>query len=41
MRQIEAQVLEGQAMDWVVGQAKVTEKPATFGDLTQFGQTEN
>jgi len=41
MRQIEAQVLEGQAMDWVVGQAKVTEKPATFGDLTQFGQSEN
>ena len=41
MRQIEAQVLEGQAMDWVVGQAKVTEKPATFGDLTQFGQAEN
>jgi len=40
MRQIEAQVLEGQAMDWVVGQAKVTEKPATFGELTQFGQAE-
>jgi trigger factor len=38
MRQIEAQVLEGQAMDWVVGQAKVTEKPATFGELTQFGE---
>ncbi|MEJ0084691.1 MAG: trigger factor [Pseudomonadota bacterium] len=41
MRQIEAQVLEGQAMDWVVGQAKVTEKPATFGELTQFGQNAN
>ena len=40
MRQIEAQVLEGQAMDWVVGQAKVTEKPATFGELTQFGQAD-
>jgi trigger factor len=41
MRQIEAQVLEAQAMDWVVGQAKVTEKPATFGELTQFGETAN
>jgi trigger factor len=41
MRQIESQVLEAQAMDWVVSQAKVTEKPATFGDLTQFGQAES
>lgn len=41
MRQIESQVLEAQAVDWVVGQAKVTEKPATFGDLTQFGETAN
>ncbi len=41
MRQIEAQVLEAQAMDWVAGQAKVTEKPATFGELTQFGQSAN
>jgi len=40
MRQIEAQVLEAQAMDWVVSQAKVTEKPATFGELTQFGQAD-
>ena len=40
MRQIESQVLEAQAMDWVVGQAKVTEKPATFGELTQFGQAD-
>jgi trigger factor len=37
MRQIEAQVLEQQAIDWVLGQAKVTEKPATFSELTQFG----
>src|SRR6185295_16230723 len=36
MRQIEAQVLEQQAIDWVLGQAKVTEKPATFSELTQF-----
>ena len=37
MRQIEAQVLEAQAIDWVLGQAKVTDKQATFADLTQFG----
>jgi trigger factor len=41
MRQIEAQVLEGQAMDWVVSQAKVTEKSSTFGELTKFGQSDN
>jgi trigger factor len=39
MRQIEAQVLEAQAIDWVLGQAKVTDKQATFSELTQFGQT--
>ncbi|HTU65119.1 MAG TPA: trigger factor [Steroidobacteraceae bacterium] len=37
MRQIEAQVLEQQAIDWVLGQANVTEKPASFSELTQFG----
>jgi trigger factor len=40
MRQIEAQVLEAQAIDHVLGQAKVTDKPATFSELTQFGQNE-
>jgi trigger factor len=40
MRQIEAQVLEGQAIDHVLSQAKVTDKPATFSELTQFGQQE-
>jgi trigger factor len=40
MRQIEAQVLEAQAIDHVLSQAKVTDKPATFSELTQFGQTE-
>ena len=39
MRQIETQVLEQQAIDWVLSQAKVTDKPATFSDLTQFGQS--
>jgi trigger factor len=38
MRQIESQVLEQQAIDWVVSQAKVTDKNLTFSDLTQFGQ---
>ena len=40
MRQIESQVLEIQAIDWVLGQAKVTDKPATFSELTQFGQAQ-
>jgi trigger factor len=40
MRQIESQVLEQQAIDWVLGQAKVTEKPASFTDLTKFGQAD-
>jgi trigger factor len=40
MRQIESQVLETQAIEWVLGQAKVNDKPATFTDLTQFGQAQ-
>lgn len=40
MRQIESQVLESQAIEWVLGQAKVTDKPATFAELTQFGQAQ-
>jgi trigger factor len=39
MRQIESQVLEQQAIDWVLGQAKVTEKKSTFSELTKFGQS--
>jgi trigger factor len=39
MRQIESQVLEQQAIDWLLGQAKVTDKPSTFSELTKFGQT--
>ena len=38
MRQIESAVLEDQVVDWVVGKAKITEKPATFAELTGFGQ---
>ena len=40
MRQIESQVLEQQAIDWVLGQAKVTEKPSSFAEITKFGQVE-
>jgi len=41
MRQIEAQVLEQQAIEWVLGQAKVSEKPSTFSELTQFAVNES
>ena len=40
MRQIEAQVLEAQAIDHVLAQAKVTDKPSSFSELTQFGQND-
>lgn len=40
MRQIESQVLEQQAIEWVLGQAKVNEKPSSFAELTKFGQAE-
>jgi trigger factor len=38
MRQIESQVLETQAIEHVLSQAKVTDKPASFAELTKFGQ---
>jgi trigger factor len=38
LRHIESTVLEEQALDWVLGQAKVTEKPVTFTELTGFNQ---
>ncbi len=38
MRQIESAVLEDQVVDWVVSKAKITDKPATFTELTGFGQ---
>ncbi len=40
MRQIESAVLEDQVVDWVVGKAKINEKPATFSELTGFGQSQ-
>ena len=40
MRQIESQVLEAQAIEHVLSQAKVTDKPSSFAELTKFGQNE-
>src|SRR5690349_21162599 len=40
MRQIESQVLETQAIEWVLSQAKVADKATTFAELTQFGQSD-
>jgi len=40
MRQIESQVLEQQAIDWVLGQARVTDRSSSFSELTKFGQSE-
>jgi trigger factor len=40
MRQIESQVLEQQAIEWVLGQAKVKEAPSSFSEITKFGQAE-
>jgi trigger factor len=39
MEQIESAVLEDQALDWVVSQAKVSDKPVSFAELTGFGRT--
>jgi trigger factor len=38
MGQIESAALEDQAIDWVLGQARVSEQPTTFRALTGFGQ---
>jgi len=40
LRQVQSAVLEDQAVDAILGKAKVTDKPATFKELTGFGQTE-
>ena len=36
MRQIESAVLEDQVVDWVLGQAQVTERPMSFSEVTGF-----
>jgi trigger factor len=40
MRQIESAALEEQLIEWVVSKAKVTDKPASFAELTGFGKTQ-
>jgi trigger factor len=37
MRQLESQVLEEQAIEWVLGGARVSERPMSFKELTGFG----
>ncbi|MEZ5473804.1 MAG: trigger factor [Steroidobacteraceae bacterium] len=41
MRQIEAAVLEDQAIEGLLERARVTDKPATFSELTGFGQNKD
>lgn len=36
-RQVEASVMEDQVVDWIVERAKITDKPATFKELMNFG----
>ena len=38
MRQLESAALEDQLIDWVLSQAKVTDVPSTFSELTGFGK---
>jgi trigger factor len=37
MRQIESQVFEDQAVDWVLAGARISERPMSFKELTGFG----
>jgi trigger factor len=39
MQQIESAALEDQALDWALSQAKVIDKPASFRELTGYGQS--
>jgi hypothetical protein len=36
-RQLQMSVLEDQAVDWVVNAARVTDEPARFKDIMNFG----
>jgi trigger factor len=38
LRQIEQSVLEDQVVEWVVSQAKVTDRPISFAELTGFNR---
>jgi trigger factor len=41
LRQIESAVLEDQVVDWALGQARVSERPMSFTELTGFGSRES
>lgn len=38
MRQIETAVMEDLAVEWVLGKARVTDRPTSFAELTGFGK---
>ena len=38
MEHLESAALEDQAIDWMLSQVKVIEKPSSFRELTGFGQ---
>jgi trigger factor len=40
MRQIETAVMEDLAVEWVLGRARVAERPTTFAELTGFKKPE-
>ena len=39
MRQLESTALEDQAIDWMLSQVRIVERPSSFGEVTGFGQT--
>jgi hypothetical protein len=41
MRQLQMMILEDQVVDHIVGVAKVTDQPATFKDIMNFGGEES
>jgi len=40
MRSLESSTLEDQAVDWMLGQVKITERPSSFREVTGFGKSE-
>jgi len=40
LRTLESATLEDQAVDWMLGQVKFTDRPSTFREVTGFGQSE-
>ncbi len=39
MHQLESAALEDQAIDWMLSQVKITDRPSSFREVTGFGQT--